>query len=52
MQKKTKVSLEEILFPIEDYLQKVDDAIPRILMEGIELIDEGALHLFKRKGKN
>ncbi|MBN2041408.1 MAG: polyprenyl synthetase family protein [Spirochaetes bacterium] len=51
MHKKTKATLEEILHPIEDYLQKVDEAIPRILLEGIDIIDDGALHLFKRKGK-
>lgn len=51
MQKKTKVTLEEILQPVEGYLQKVDNAIPRILLEGIDLVDEGALHLFRRKGK-
>lgn len=51
MQKKAKVTLEEILCPIDTYLQKVDDAIPRILLEGIELIDDGTLHLFRRKGK-
>ncbi len=51
MQKKLRITLEEIFKPIESYLEKVDRVIPEKLLNGISLMDKGSLHLFKRSGK-
>ncbi|MCU0848056.1 MAG: polyprenyl synthetase family protein [Spirochaetes bacterium] len=43
--------IREILKPVDGYIQKVEESIRRKISSGIPLIDEGALHLFKRGGK-
>lgn len=51
MQKKVKTDIREILKPIDPLLKRVDDEIREKLNTGITLLDESALHLFKRGGK-
>ena len=51
MLNKLKTGLEEILKPIDSYLNKVDQAIPEILNTNVPLMDESALHIFKKGGK-
>lgn len=43
--------LQDILFPIEQDLHRVDSAIREYLSAGIPLLDEGTRHLFIRGGK-
>ena len=51
MQKKLKVTLEEIFKPVEDLLVKIDHVIPEKLLNGIPLMDESSLHIFRKGGK-
>jgi octaprenyl-diphosphate synthase len=51
MQNKLKPTLEDIFAPIQPFLKGVDEAIPRILKTGINLMNESSLHLFKKGGK-
>lgn len=51
MQKKLRITLEDIFKPIDFYLKEVDRVIPEKLLNGISLMDESSLHLFKKSGK-
>ncbi|MDY6935766.1 MAG: polyprenyl synthetase family protein [Spirochaetota bacterium] len=51
MLKTDKVTLQDIVDPINCYLCKVDEEIKNKLKTGISILDESALHLFKRGGK-
>ena len=51
MQKTEKLNLQKIVEPIKGYLEEVNEEIEKRLNTGIDLVDECALHLFKRGGK-
>ena len=51
MQNIRNATLQEIVKPVKPYLERVDEEIRKKLMTGIPLLDETALHLFKRGGK-
>jgi octaprenyl-diphosphate synthase len=51
MLNRLKVSLEDILKPIDPHLKRVDQAIPVILNTKIPLMDVSSLHLYKKGGK-
>jgi octaprenyl-diphosphate synthase len=51
MRNKLKPTLEEIFAPIKPHLKGVDEAIPKILKTGIDLMNDSSLHLFKKGGK-
>ncbi len=51
MQMNLKIRLAEILKPIEPYMGRVDEEIRERMRTGISLIDESAMHSFKRGGK-
>ena len=44
-------SLNEIIYPLEESLRRVDDSIAKQLHTGIPLLDDAALHLFSKGGK-
>ena len=44
-------TLKEIIYPLEESLNRVDDSIIKQLQTGIPLLDDAALHLFLRGGK-
>lgn len=51
MQLNDNSSLQAIVKPVKSYLERIDEEIKKKLNSGIPLLDESALHIFKKGGK-